>query len=248
MGGIAGSAFLTFRSNFELSYQIHVETLRQPVSSVLFKSEHNPDIELDVSYTFYDNWAVGFISTLSPEFIQSLVMNEIFVEISTNQKAVFGAPNERAVLVKGRLRSLHFYANFARMSIPPLLMSGSKVIPPLEDTPASGNANVYIDRKCHFHFEIFTEGFQADDEIELEMGLLLSQRDLKPIWAKRFHMSKDMSGVLSNLEPDFFEYLNVGQIYVQVTSKRYPRGEIRSKVMKTIEFLSKKIVPSICQI
>ena len=119
--------------------------MRQVVSDVMFKSENDPDIKLDVSYTFYDNWAVGFISAPSPQFIQSLSTHEVVVEISTNQ---------RTVLLKGKMKSLHFYANFARMSIPPLLMTGSKVIPPLEDTPASGNANVYIDRKCHFHFEV----------------------------------------------------------------------------------------------
>ena len=221
--GASGSTLVTFESNFDLSYQIHTSGLKDYVNQVAFVAgidkESEFDLKLDVSYTYFDQWAVGFVTTPSVELIQSLMIGELYLQISTSLDTY---------ALYGKLEPLHYSKHFSNKNIPPLLLSGKAMLPRIE-TRASGNARVHLDDRCRLQFEVFTDGFEKDARLSLQIGQLLSEKLLKPVWSENFS-SGTISGSVDELSEEFLDYLNVGQVYMQVGSKNHPEGEIRTKV------------------
>ncbi|XP_075258151.1 chordin-like isoform X2 [Convolutriloba macropyga] len=221
--GYSGSTQIAFESNFDINYQIHTSVIFSDVTQVAFVSGINKESEfelkLDVSYTYFDQWAVGLISAPSAELIQSLMIGELYLQISTTKDSS---------ALYGKLVPLAYSKHFSNKNIPPLIMSGRAMIHDVA-TRAAGNVRVNLDDQCRFQFEVFTSGFEKSARLSLEIGQLLSEKLTKSVWSDRFSTGS-ISGSINQPSKEFLEYLNVGQIYIQVGSKNYPEGEIRTKV------------------
>ena len=221
--GYSGSTQIAFESNFDINYQIHTSVIFSDVTQVAFVSGINKESEfelkLDVSYTYFDQWAVGLISAPSVELIQSLMIGELYLQISTTKDSS---------ALYGKLVPLAYSKHFSNKNIPPLLMSGRAMVPDVA-TRAAGNVRVNLDDQCRFQFEVFTSGFEKSARLSVEIGQLLSEKLTKSVWSDRFSTGS-ISGSINEPSKEFLEYLNVGQIYIQVGSKNYPEGEIRTKV------------------
>nr|AVK72284.1 chordin/sog [Isodiametra pulchra] len=222
--GAAGSAFLAIQHDFSISYEIHVLGFSGRDNTVEFCSvndEVQPPIQMDISYTYFDNWAVGFISNPSAQFLQALVLNQVHIKISSR---------ESGSDLLGKVVRLHHSETVsgAMDERGALILAGSAVVPKVY-TRAAGHAWLRLDQYCNLHYEIAVGGFDAHEQRMFEMGRTVTEAILKADYELASTDAEVVRGVVTKISADFFEYMNIGKAYLQVKTKQQPNGEIRAK-------------------
>ncbi|XP_073445323.1 chordin [Dendrobates tinctorius] len=237
--GSVGSATITLHENGTLEYQLQVAGIMSIVTSVTLetkprrKSKRN--ILHDLTNDYHGGKAWGFWTGANGRDLHMLLQSELFLNVATKE-----FPEGE---IRGQITPLMYSGLWARHEELPIPLAGQFVSPPLR-TGSAGHAWVSLDEHCHLHYQIVVTGLGRAEDAALnahlhgfaELGEVSESSHGHKRLLKGFYGS-EAQGSVKDLDLELFRHLNDGTAFIQVSTKLYPRGEIRGQVH----------IPNICE-
>ncbi|MBN3298518.1 CHRD protein, partial [Amia calva] len=230
-GGV-GSAIFTLHDNGTLDYLVQVVGVSGKVVGVTIETKprrrSKRTVLHDLSGEYHDGRATGTWVHLEARHIHMLLQNELFINVATE--------DHQEGELRGQITSLLYSGLDARRHEVPVPLAGQMVSPPVQ-TSAGGHAWVWVDERCHLHYEIVAAGLSKTDDVTInahlhgfaEIGELEDSSPTHKRLLMGFYGSQ-AQGVLRDLSMELLQHLDRGTAFIQVSTKINPKGEIRGRV------------------
>ncbi|KAJ3590718.1 hypothetical protein NHX12_008667 [Muraenolepis orangiensis] len=184
------------------------------VGSAIFNLHDNGTLDYQVQVAGLSGAVVGLTIELKPRRRHK---RSVLYDLTAEMDGALG----RALGSWSRLEARHIhmllhnelFINVATEHSPegelrelPNPLAGQLVAPPVR-TGAGGHAWVSVDERCHLHYEIVVAGLGKGED-------------------------QAARGVLKDLSSELLQHLDRGTVFLQVSTKLNPRGEIRGRELK----------------
>nr|XP_006814145.1 PREDICTED: chordin isoform X1 [Saccoglossus kowalevskii] len=231
--GATGSAMITLTDDGVIEYTIRLIGVETAVIGLTLevphpKKSHKRKILDDIIRFYKNGWAYGKYDKPSAGDIHNLLMNKISINVATVEH-----PTSE---IRGQIKHLLYNGHFARHQGMPIPLAGVNFVPPVQ-TSIAGHAWISLDRDCALHYEIITEGLQMAKGKEkhsklnglAELIIIDEAFGNQKIVLNTF--DDDLAiGRLADLDEDVLQYLNEGNVFIQISTKAHPDGEIKGQV------------------
>ncbi|XP_022245575.1 chordin-like isoform X2 [Limulus polyphemus] len=233
-----GFGVLSLQRDGSISYTIRAERMTSPLAKLALTtigpSKEDVKTMAEVNKpNFRDFWANGTFSTVSSRIAESLLLDDLSLQLTTTK--------HRQALV-GRIRQRLYTEAFLNGC--PFLLHGN--------TSAAGQVWLHIDLLCRLHYQVFVSGLASDEEndpsgkrrrhlVELmEVPINRHKRNRKRVLRK--FDGEEVGDVLEDLTRNTFINLANGKSWIHVITKIKGAG-------KTVDLqaqLTNLLVPQVC--